>query len=1631
MDVTAQAAFTTSNPKVATVDSTGTVTAVSPGTAVITAQYRALVATLNVTVGLTLKSIAVTPAPVILASGATQQLKITAAFNDGSMQDVTGSATYASSSTAVATVNAAGLVTAVSTGAATITASYQGQTATAQITVTAATLSAIALTSSSDSLAPGATAQLTATGTYSDGSKQTFTSGVTFTSDNPAAATVNAAGLVTAVSTGAATITASYQGQTATVQITVTAATLSSIALSSSANSLAPGATAQLTTTGTYSDGSTQTLTSGVTYASGNTAAVTVNAAGLVTAVAAGSATITATYQSQTATVNITVTAPAAGSLALTSSATNLAAGSTAQLQATETQGNGSTEDVTSQVTYTSSSPAVATVNATGQITAVSQGSAVITATYDGQSATITITVTATAPMATSLSLTSSAVSIAAGLTAQLQATAMLSDGSTSNVTGTATYTSSAPAVATISSSGLVTGVSVGSAVLTASYQGQFATTNLTITAAIASSIALTSSASNLTAGLTAQLQATATYSNGTTGDVSSSATYTSSNPSVATVSASGQVTAVSVGSAVITATYEGKSKTVTITVTAATAQSISVTPGATQFAKGTTTQLQTTATLSDGTAPNVTSQATYTSSAPAVATINSSGVVTGVSIGTAVITASYQGKTATTTLTITAATATSIALTSSSNNLPAGTTAQLQATATYTDGTTGDVSSSATYTSSNHSVATVSATGQVMSVSTGTAVITATYEGQSATVTITVSAATALSITVTAGSTQFAKGTTTQLQTTATLTNGTTQDVTSQATYTSSAPAVATVNSSGVVTGVSIGTAVITASYEGQTATATITITAAVATSIALNTSDSNPPAGSTAQLTATATYTDGTTGDVTSSATYSSSNASVATVDSSGQITAISQGSAVITATYEGQTATVNITVAPPALISITINPNNVQLANGTYQQLQALGSFTDGSMSDLTSTVTWATSPSVATIAASGLLTAVGTGTATITATQSGVSGTANLTVTAATLQSIVSLPRNPAVAAGNALQLTGQGIFTDASEQDITNLLSFATSDPSVATVSSSGLVTGVTPGSVTITATANPNLGSQSTSVTFIVTNATLYSINISPATLSSGPGLTQQFTALGTYSDGSTGDLTQSVTWASSNTNVAIIDAHGVATALNGGTAILIATIIGVPVTSATFTVTGATVATLAITPQNVSLAVGQNQFLSVMATMSDGTTQDVTQQSSLNISGGLGSIINDFASGRPFVQADAQGVGTISASLNGQTAQASLTVGPSQIIGISLPASMSVAVGSFVSQQVMGQSSDGSSQWLTTNLFFNSATPSIATVDALGDITGTQAGGPINVTATYNNPSGSSFSSTTAATVTPATLQGITIVANGSVSAVGIPIQLFVVGSYSDGSVQDLSTQTYLTSSNPSVAIVNSVGTVTPQAVGSTQISATLNGVTGTLSLNIGNAVVQSIAVTALSTLAVGESSHLTALGTFSDSSQQDVSSLVTWSSSNPSIGIVDTYGNMSGIAVGTANATATLEGISGQAAVQVTSAAPPTLTSITVTPNNVDLVGSVVNLLPTATQFTATGNYSDGSTLDLTQFVQWATSGLGHVDSDGVLRFNVQELVELVGEGQSTITIIATSGSVSGSTQMFLTVL
>jgi len=163
-----------------------------------------------------------------VAKGQTEQFTATGTFSDNSTQNLTNQVTWASATTGVATVNAAGLATAVGTGTSTISATLSGITGSTVLTVTAAVLQSIAVTPANPSVAKGQTEQFTATGTFSDNSTQNLTNQVTWVSATTGVATINAAGPATAVSPGTSTISATLNGVTGSTVLTVVAGTTTS-----------------------------------------------------------------------------------------------------------------------------------------------------------------------------------------------------------------------------------------------------------------------------------------------------------------------------------------------------------------------------------------------------------------------------------------------------------------------------------------------------------------------------------------------------------------------------------------------------------------------------------------------------------------------------------------------------------------------------------------------------------------------------------------------------------------------------------------------------------------------------------------------------------------------------------------------------------------------------------------------------------------------------------------------------------------------------------------------------------------------------------------------------------------------------------------------------------------------------------------------------------------------------------------------------------------------------------------------------------------------------------------------------------------------------------------------------------
>jgi uncharacterized protein YjdB len=151
---------------------------------------------------------------------------------------------------------------------------------------------------------------------------------------------------------------------------------------------------------------------------------------------------------------------------------------------------------------------------------------------------------------------------------------------------------------------------------------------------------------------------------------------------------------------------------------------------------------------------------------------------------------------------------------------------------------------------------------------------------------------------------------------------------------------------------------------------------------------------------------------------------------------------------------------------------------------------------------------------------------------------------------TLSSITVTPETPSVQVGSTKQMTATGTYSGGSTKTITTSVSWSSSDVSDATVSDTGLVTGVEPGTVSVTATSGSISGA--TSVTITIAN--LASIAVTPNNASILSDGTQQFKAIGTLTDGTTTDITDEVTWNSSNTSVATISSSGLATAVATGT---------------------------------------------------------------------------------------------------------------------------------------------------------------------------------------------------------------------------------------------------------------------------------------------------------------------------------------------------------------------------------------------------------------------------------------------------------------------------------------------
>jgi hypothetical protein len=360
---------------------------------------------------------------------------------------------------------------------------------------------------------------------------------------------------------------------------------------------------------------------------------------------------------------------------------------------------------------------------------------------------------------------------------------------------------------------------------------------------------------------------------------------------------------------------------------------------------------------------------------------------------------------------------------------------------------------------------------------------ISATVGGVTANVNLTVTSPTLQRIDVSPPNATIGTLTTQDYTATGVYSDNSHVDLTTQATWATSDAAVASLNGT-TATGLSAGTTNISATFNGITGQTQLTVTGASLTSIDVTPATASVSVGFDQQFRATGHFSNGTTQDLTADVLWGSSDDASASISnaggSEGLASALAQGVTTISATLVGISGQAMLTVTSSPLTSIEVQPLTASIALGTKQAFTAIAHFMDSTSLDVTAQVSWSSSGiDIATVSnapsSKGVVTSVTAGgPVTITASFNGASGNAQLTVSPATLMTIVVSPPTATVIVGGTTNFTAMGTYSDNSMQDVTALVNWGTSDTNIATISngggSEGQANGVATGDVTVEAT---------------------------------------------------------------------------------------------------------------------------------------------------------------------------------------------------------------------------------------------------------------------------------------------------------------------------------------------------------------------------------------------------------------------------------------------------------------------------------------------------------------------------------------------------------------------------------
>jgi hypothetical protein len=1472
-----------------------------------------------------------------------------------------------------------------------------------------ATLQVLYLSPDHGQVAQGDSVRFAASGLYSDGTTKLMTAQVAWLVDDVLVASTDRSspGKVDGVAPGTTVVRARYDGVSASRPLTVTESTLRLLQVYPPRPVAPLGLPVQLQAIAVHTDQTIENVTGSAVWMPADPSLFSATG-GRLLGKAPGTADLAVSWKGGITHVQVTVTAASVVRLDVQPGVVTLPVGFGQQLTATATLTDDSTLDLTAASAWQSTAPGTAFVNtgatSPGLVTGQAVGDATVSATSGSVSAQAVVHVTAA--VLTAVVVAPAQATLAKGTAVDLFATGLFSDGSSRDVTAQATWTVSAPAVAETvpATPGRIRGLAVGTARVTAALFGKSGSADLTVSAATLQRLEVAPASRALARGTVGLFSATGTFTDGTTQDLTTQVVWTVADPAMASVSnapgSRGETLALALGATTVVAELGTLSGHAALTVTAAVLRTLQVMPPSPQVPMGTTQPLTATGVFSDASTQDLTAQATWTSSAPAVARVSNAagtrGLVDGKTLGVSTVSASLSGILGAAEVTVTAGVLQSLSLAPAPLTVARGARASLSAMGVYSDNSLRALTAQVTWSSSDPRVATVSTAsgheGEIEGVAVGAVDVRAQLGQVWATVRVTVTAAVLTAIEVSPATPHLAAGLSVAFSALGTWSDSTTSDVTSQALWSSSVQPVASVSNAagaeGLASAASAGATLISATLSGVTGSATLTVTPALLTALSVS-----PPAltltrGSSARFAVRGSYSDGTSIDLTTQVTWDSSPSTVATASnvqgSQGTVVARGVGEALITASLGGVTGQATLTVSPALLERIDVDPPTASRSLGTSLDLAATGRYSDGTTQVLTDQVAWSSSDEVvATVSntpgSAGRVSALHQGTATITARVGLLHGAATFTVTVASLESITVSPAAPHLAPGTGLALGATGRWTDGSTQDLTTQVTWGSSDGAVAQVSNVGAtrgrLTANAPGTATISAVFDGVTGS----TVATVSAASLTALALTPPAPGAPIGQSVALTATGTFSDGSSQDLTSLAGWNSSDPSRASV-VGGAVTAVAVGSADISATVLGRTAT-VTFSASAAVLTAVDVNPVTATVPVGGTQGFTASGTFSDGSNADVTALATWTSGDLQVASTSNVPGSRGVATGAAVGQTTITASLGGRSAQATLTVSPAALVSLAVtPLGLTLPLGRSQAFTATGTYSDGRTRDLTALATWSSDASGVATIsNAAGEhgVATSQGVGVAQLSAAVGG-----LSDGVTLTVTAAELSSLGITPASPVIPKGLTAQLRVSGVYTDGTTRDLTEDAAWLSSDQARAPVSGAagtrGLVSGLLQGTATLSASVGGLTASVTVTVSAASLLSLQVTPQpASTPAGTTVQLTATGLYSDTTALPLTQAVTWASDAPGVAAVSnssgSEGRVSGVTAGTATVTASLGGVQGATVVTVT---PAALVAVQVTPANTSLAKGWRQ------PFTATGVYTDGSRRDVTATVTWDTS-------------------------------------------------